>query len=1105
MYETKQKKEPPPLQMMAEAGITEAAAQKSNTQDPYAGRPLQVSDALAGHIRQSFGIRAKDLSLRESPQVADMGARAVAQGDSIRFAPGEFQPKTKDGMQVLGHELSHVASQATSKVKANIPGSNIHFDGDSEDESDSAGAGFAYGRLRAGRPISPVGASFAPIQGAFVKADKKTRKRMKTALERLQQRSITDAREHYEAQVNPRIAQAKQNNTEYQPLDERVMGIFSRDMDYDRRAQFYENMFGGGENRDQELAGIKERMLERQFTPEMFTRDYVIAHPYEAEALGRELTYLDSLKSKFPEAFADDPLITSLLEIMAPYGQFVNSVQKSVGVDAGGREIDSATSRLFQNDAARQTESTFAGAAQQAAQTFMRARDDALLEKYEAELEQEDTIEEENTAEEGDNAPTVAQTENEEGGREFTNPLFVSKAQREEAEEGDGNAPLENNGPLEAHEDEGDNAQEQLPDVRHGRMLFSGAARIPDASQARRFLGAMGSGGYVRMLAQLDEVNRLFSKEIAADPAGQAGQYQKLKDKMDLLAQTAGAYLGQHSFAVSKQGRRRRHFAQRLFDQAQKDLADLAANEGFKGNLDTPALAARGGRVADILANARSIKLDFIGDKDMAQMAAWRGSNRQGETPKFVRQNEGADMVGGGISRMVKIPNLKEKIDHPELKENTTYYFKRNFETAGYDLNNLDFIPKYYDRVRRKPRLENYGNSEDDARYKTDLAEWAEQHERFENYLSGELASSPEWRWYPPQVKTACMEFMQQRVQGGSHYYSSEVKEVAQKELEFANKDSDLPPELQDVRLRPAIMTGISAGNINLAKRDVAYYRVDQMLGFNLVPQTLLVKDSSGRMGRVMEQFKGIEGGNLFFHSINDANSDVWKTLDPDGKDKEWVAKVEDAMRIITDRTLLKRMSQMLLLDLICGQHDRHQDNFTIFNKEDGSYDIQAFDNDLSFGSKEVGFSGMGKTGGFSEFVSEESAEAVLNLNIGEIRLKLADLLTPDELDGVEWRLEEVKKKINTMKEKDALIPDEDWNDMSDEDVEKFILERKAMGRAAMRPYLMKRIIDFRRKQIAELGRIPETEEEQSAVVKYHNEFENGLPREKWSGSKELV
>jgi len=140
-----------------------ATAIKDN---PYSGTPLGISGNLAKSIRDSFGIDANKLSLRESLEVSKMGARATAQGNVIRFAPGQFNPGTYEGLSVLGHELSHVRDQAVGGVRANVAGTNIHYDKGHEARSDRTGEAFAKGTLSGAEAVS-----LRSVEGMAVQCD----------------------------------------------------------------------------------------------------------------------------------------------------------------------------------------------------------------------------------------------------------------------------------------------------------------------------------------------------------------------------------------------------------------------------------------------------------------------------------------------------------------------------------------------------------------------------------------------------------------------------------------------------------------------------------------------------------------------------------------------------------------------------------------------------------------------------------------------------------------------------------------------------------------------------------------------------------------------
>lgn len=132
--------------------------------DPHAGKQLHLDEAISNRMQDKFGIRMDQVELRESDQAAQMDAKAFAKGNVIQFAPGQFQPDTQQGQQLLQHELSHVAQQARGGIHADVPGLNINANEGLEHQADlgaSAGSG--------GAPMSvgSLDAASAPVQGDF--------------------------------------------------------------------------------------------------------------------------------------------------------------------------------------------------------------------------------------------------------------------------------------------------------------------------------------------------------------------------------------------------------------------------------------------------------------------------------------------------------------------------------------------------------------------------------------------------------------------------------------------------------------------------------------------------------------------------------------------------------------------------------------------------------------------------------------------------------------------------------------------------------------------------------------------------------------------------
>jgi len=160
------------------------------------GRSLTLPGTLHSRVQTQFGLNLGSINLKESSQVADMGAKAMTQGNIISFAPGAFDPYTVSGQAMIGHELHHITEQAKG-LTSNIKGSNIHYDPSSESASDAAGSIFASGGMPnineagpvavSGMPsVTPAAADTAPVQGfkgifnSFFNLFRKNRQRSNT-------------------------------------------------------------------------------------------------------------------------------------------------------------------------------------------------------------------------------------------------------------------------------------------------------------------------------------------------------------------------------------------------------------------------------------------------------------------------------------------------------------------------------------------------------------------------------------------------------------------------------------------------------------------------------------------------------------------------------------------------------------------------------------------------------------------------------------------------------------------------------------------------------------------------------------------------------------
>ncbi len=146
------------------AGDRVAAAAEAHGPSPSGrnttGSGNALDAALRGKMEGAFGADFSAVRVHQSPRADDIGARAYTQGTDIHFAPGQYQPGTVQGQELIGHELTHVVQQAQGRVRATTQakGANINDDAALEREADEMGARAARGETieRVAGPLRPA-------------------------------------------------------------------------------------------------------------------------------------------------------------------------------------------------------------------------------------------------------------------------------------------------------------------------------------------------------------------------------------------------------------------------------------------------------------------------------------------------------------------------------------------------------------------------------------------------------------------------------------------------------------------------------------------------------------------------------------------------------------------------------------------------------------------------------------------------------------------------------------------------------------------------------------------------------------------------------------
>ena len=126
------------------------------------GQPLPPD--VRRKMESFFGTNFGDVRVHVGAQASAIGALAFTQGTDIHFAPGQYNPMTPQGQQILGHELTHVLQQRAGRVR-NPFGSGVAVVQDHalEAEADRMGHRAAAHQVQAKIGPGPVQRS-GPVQ-----------------------------------------------------------------------------------------------------------------------------------------------------------------------------------------------------------------------------------------------------------------------------------------------------------------------------------------------------------------------------------------------------------------------------------------------------------------------------------------------------------------------------------------------------------------------------------------------------------------------------------------------------------------------------------------------------------------------------------------------------------------------------------------------------------------------------------------------------------------------------------------------------------------------------------------------------------------------------
>ena len=146
---------PRPGAMQPSAGNAFAVPPGFQLRPSALGRRLP--EAVQQKMEAFFNASFADVRVHVGHEAASIGALAFTIGSDLYFAPGQYNPQTMQGQQLLGHELTHVVQQRAGRVR-NPLGSGVAVVQDPALEAEAERMG-----LRAATVSPPVQAKSAGI------------------------------------------------------------------------------------------------------------------------------------------------------------------------------------------------------------------------------------------------------------------------------------------------------------------------------------------------------------------------------------------------------------------------------------------------------------------------------------------------------------------------------------------------------------------------------------------------------------------------------------------------------------------------------------------------------------------------------------------------------------------------------------------------------------------------------------------------------------------------------------------------------------------------------------------------------------------------------
>lgn len=101
-------------QLQAQGGVVSTPLSDGRLRLIGPGKPLEPG--ILAHMENFFNADFSRVRVHEGPAAQAMGALAFTLGETLYFTPGLYDTSTREGIQLLGHELTHVVQQRDGRV-----------------------------------------------------------------------------------------------------------------------------------------------------------------------------------------------------------------------------------------------------------------------------------------------------------------------------------------------------------------------------------------------------------------------------------------------------------------------------------------------------------------------------------------------------------------------------------------------------------------------------------------------------------------------------------------------------------------------------------------------------------------------------------------------------------------------------------------------------------------------------------------------------------------------------------------------------------------------------------------------------------------------------